>query len=107
MVKNELLDQVDDPTDFTAASLAKLDATLRCPICGEHFQGPVSLNGCSHSFCSRCLYENLGETKRCPSCRAETDAGRIKKNTQLEEVVEAWRQARRVLSRLDWGVLDT
>ena len=88
MVKNELLDQVDDPTDFTAASLAKLDATLRCPICGEHFQGPVSLNGCSHSFCSRCLYENLGETKRCPSCRAETDAGRIKKNRSEEHTSE-------------------
>jgi hypothetical protein len=32
--------------------------------------------------------------KKCPSCRAEADEGRLKKNNALEDVVRGWKDAR-------------
>jgi E3 ubiquitin-protein ligase RAD18 len=50
-----LAQDIPDPTDFPnngdAPGLRALDTSLRCAICTELFDGPVSL-GCGHSFCS-------------------------------------------------------
>jgi hypothetical protein len=42
---------IPDPTDFHSPSLRQLDAALRCTICSEWFDAPVTL-ACSHCFCS-------------------------------------------------------
>ena len=59
MVKNhfnaDAVSAVSDPTDFppltTAPGLRQLDNALRCNICRELFEGPVTLP-CGHCFCS-------------------------------------------------------
>lgn len=53
---NELLSSnVPDPSDFPPATISpglrELDAALRCTICGEPFDAPVTLP-CGHCFCS-------------------------------------------------------
>jgi E3 ubiquitin-protein ligase RAD18 len=53
-----------DPTDFPGqpASLRDLDSAVRCTICANFFDAPVSLP-CGHSFCSmvrRQVYRGLG-----------------------------------------------
>ena len=57
MSTNLLLSNVNvtDPTDFNNEALARLDSSLRCPICKEFLDGPVNLN-CGHSFCSLVSY---------------------------------------------------
>ena len=46
---------VPDPTDFpphsTAPGLRALDGAFRCDICGELYDGPVTIS-CGHCFCS-------------------------------------------------------
>lgn len=85
---------LDAASDFTSPSLSALESSLRCPICSEFFTAPVILTNCSHSFDSRCLRDYLAVHKRCPSCLAETDESRIRKNLALHEVLNAWQSAR-------------
>ena len=61
---NFLSSDVPDPTDFSSSApgLRSLDASLRCTICGDLFDAPVTLP-CGHCFCSAVrvliLYSNL------------------------------------------------
>lgn len=42
---------ISDPTDFPTNELRQLDSSLRCTICSEFYDAPVTL-GCGHCFCS-------------------------------------------------------
>lgn len=48
-----LAQDIPDPTDFPkeASSLAHLDTAVRCQICSNFLDGPVTLS-CGHCFCS-------------------------------------------------------
>ncbi|GAA6057691.1 hypothetical protein JCM3770_003847 [Rhodotorula araucariae] len=91
---------LDAAADFTAPSLAGVDHALRCPICAELFTAPVILTACSHSFDSRCLRHYLATHKRCPACFLETTEDRIRVNLALQTTVQAWKDARADLLRL-------
>lgn len=93
-VELKAAEHLDTASDFTSPSLSVLESSLRCPICSEFFTAPVILTNCSHSFDSRCLRDYLAVHKRCPSCLAETDESRIRKNLALQEVLNAWQSAR-------------
>jgi hypothetical protein len=51
------------------AALASLDAA--CPICLGTLVAPVTLAGCLHSFCLRCLERWVPVSESCPLCKAE------------------------------------
>src|ERR1700710_1592114 len=42
---------IPDPSDFPRPDLRQLDASLRCTICGELYDAPITL-ACGHCFCS-------------------------------------------------------
>ncbi|BGO89722.1 hypothetical protein NBRC10512_004377 [Rhodotorula toruloides] len=100
-VELKAAEHLDTASDFTSPSLSVLESSLRCPICSEFFTAPVILTNCSHSFDSRCLRDYLAVHKRCPSCLAETDESRIRKNLALQEVLNAWQSARDEILRLE------
>ena len=39
--------------------VSEFDLSMRCPICKELFNAPVSLYPCLHSFCSLCVRDHL------------------------------------------------
>lgn len=56
----ELAEDIADPSDFTGQhGLIQLDNALRCSICQELYDGPVSIT-CGHCFCSLVRSRKLG-----------------------------------------------
>ncbi|KAJ6546985.1 hypothetical protein B0H19DRAFT_1163341 [Mycena capillaripes] len=91
-----LAQDISDPTDFPkkASSLRELDAAVRCPICTDYFNGPVSLL-CGHCFCSMCIRGVISSSKaHCPTCRQNMTESHLRPNPGIEDVVTAWKLAR-------------
>ncbi|KAI0082879.1 RING/U-box [Panus rudis PR-1116 ss-1] len=98
MTTNDFLDQdVPDPTDFpppdVAPGLRELDDALRCSICGELYQAPITVL-CGHCFCSLCIRTSLANKPECPLCRQATNEHHFRKAQAVEDAVKAWNQAR-------------
>ncbi|KAF5379869.1 hypothetical protein D9757_007208 [Collybiopsis confluens] len=90
----KLMSDIQDPSDFESPGLRSLDTALRCSICAELFDGPVSLK-CGHCFCSLCIREALQQKQECPACREDdVSEGHLRRNTVMEEAVAAWKQSR-------------
>ncbi|KAH7927065.1 hypothetical protein BV22DRAFT_1032192 [Leucogyrophana mollusca] len=88
-----LLSDIPDPSDFPTPDLRQLDASVRCTICGELYDAPVTLS-CGHCFCSLCIREHIVKEPECPSCRKPTNEGQFRINPALEEVIAAWKTVR-------------
>lgn len=58
---------------------------LKCVICFEPFQFPVSDLGCSHIFCCRCIQLWLMTKRFCPLCRHPFTKFRSLENEKLFE----------------------
>lgn len=90
----DIADPVDFPENTKAPGLRALDSALRCPICGELFDGPVTLV-CGHCFCSLCIRQTLSQKQACPTCRKpDVNEGHLRVNTSMEEAVSAWKDGR-------------
>ena len=88
--------EVSDPTDWLETplpSLAPLDTALRCQVCRDFFTTPM-ITSCSHTFCSLCIRHCLGNDGKCPTCRKEDQASKLKNNYAIEDLVEAFQRAR-------------
>ncbi|EKM55961.1 uncharacterized protein PHACADRAFT_209467 [Phanerochaete carnosa HHB-10118-sp] len=88
---------IPDPTDFKtdAPGLRQLDQALRCTMCRELFQAPVTVN-CPHGhcFCSYCIRNAMMTKEECPLCRGQINEVHIRKNPAMEDAVRAWGIAR-------------
>ncbi|KAJ7581489.1 hypothetical protein C8J56DRAFT_266020 [Mycena floridula] len=84
---------VPDSTDFPPSHLRQLDSSLRCTICSEFFDAPVTLV-CGHCFCSACLREALAIKQECPSCRKAAKEQTLRPNPALEEIISHWKACR-------------
>lgn len=92
-----LLADVPDPTDFLPAAeapgLRSIDGAFRCTICGELFDGPVTLP-CGHCFCSGCIRPAMSHKQECPICRKVANEGHLRPNPIVEEIINGWKDAR-------------
>lgn len=92
-------DEVPDSTDWLStpvSSLHAVEAGLRCQICKDFYDAPV-ITTCSHTFCSACIRRSLSAVnaqKKCPLCWAPFDERQLRKNTIVEDLVRAFREAR-------------
>ncbi|KAF9228739.1 hypothetical protein BS17DRAFT_690320 [Gyrodon lividus] len=98
-VQELLSASIPDPTDFPSTDLRQLDANLRCSICSEFYDAPITL-ACGHCFCSLCIREHIMKEPECPSCRKPTAEAHFRLNPALEEAVSAWKTARTTVLRL-------
>ncbi|KAI4721576.1 DNA repair protein rad18 [Aureobasidium sp. EXF-10727] len=89
---------LSDPSDWLDTSLppfAALENSLRCQVCKDFFTTPM-VTTCSHTFCSICIRRCLSVDGKCPACRANDQASKLRRNWALEEVVGAFKTARPV-----------
>lgn len=92
---------IPDSTDWldTPLSLvAPLESSLRCQVCKDFFDNPV-ITSCSHTFCSLCIRRCLSSEGKCPVCRCSDQETKLRRNWAVQELVEAFNNARP-------GVLD-
>ncbi|KAF9244235.1 hypothetical protein BU15DRAFT_42358 [Melanogaster broomeanus] len=75
---------IPDPTDFPTTDLRQLDANLRCTICSELYDAPITI-ACGHCFCSLCIRAHITKEPECPSCRKPTAEAHFRLNPALEE----------------------
>lgn len=87
---------IPDSTDWLATPLAlvaPLESALRCQVCKDFFDNPV-ITSCSHTFCSLCIRRCLSAEGRCPACRSSDQELKLRRNWAVQEVVDAFRNAR-------------
>ncbi|KAI0713463.1 hypothetical protein C8Q76DRAFT_731505 [Earliella scabrosa] len=103
MLDKLLAADIPDPTDFpdnaAAPGLRPFDDAVRCNICRDFYDAPVTLS-CGHGFCSACIRSALPEHQLCPTCRKPASEGHIRKDVAMETAVHAWKAARPLILRL-------
>lgn len=87
---------IPDPSDWLPTQLptyAPLETALRCQICKDFYHTPV-ITSCSHTFCSLCIRRSLSDDGKCPICRVDEQASKLRRNLVIEEVVARFEEAR-------------
>ena len=90
---------VSDPSDWLQTPLSQLgpvEQALRCQVCKDFFDTPM-ITSCSHTFCSLCIRRCLTTDGRCPACRTQDQAIKLRANSTVQELVDAFKSARSVL----------
>ena len=85
-----------DSTDWLTTPLslvAPLESALRCQVCKDFFDNPV-ITSCSHTFCSLCIRRCLSTEGKCPACRSSDQELKLRRNWAVQELVEAFQNAR-------------
>ena len=58
--------------DYKYVNETQIDEELKCAICKQPLQLPVSLLICHHTFCQECIGKWLIQNQSCPTCRRST-----------------------------------
>jgi hypothetical protein len=61
-----------DHFDYEYMNENEIDEELKCVICKQPLQSPVSLSTCHHTFCKECIKTWLDRNHICPTCRHVT-----------------------------------
>lgn len=91
-----------DPTDWKGTSLQALehlDAALRCEVCKEFYNAPM-ITHCCHTFCSLCIRRAFHRDGKCPICRAQSQEFNLRKNTTVQDALDAFVGCRQHLLEL-------
>ncbi|CAH9106360.1 unnamed protein product [Cuscuta epithymum] len=68
---------------------ADLPVELKCPLCNTFFKEAVLIPCCQHSFCKKCISNNLLEKKVCPICSStKCSVDDLLPNLSLRQAIE-------------------
>ena len=88
--------EITNSTDWLETplkSLSPVEAALRCQICKEFYETPL-ITSCEHTFCSLCIRRCLNQDGKCPVCRKEDQANRLRHCKVLDDLVQSFKLAR-------------
>ena len=69
-----------------------IEEVLRCNICYDLFQSPVSVKGCLHKFCKPCIMDYYFKVKKeCAICRHPIETKRLlKEDNKIKEIIDCF-----------------
>ena len=79
--------------EFNKDQITKvIEEVLRCTICYNIFQNPVSIKGCLHKFCKNCISDYYFKIKKeCAICRHPLETKRLlKDDTKIKEIIDCF-----------------
>ena len=90
---------ISDSSDWSQTPLFQLghvEQAMRCQVCKDFFDTPM-ITSCSHTFCSLCIRRCLTTDGRCPACRTQDQAVKLRVNSTVQQLVDAFKSARSVV----------
>ena len=100
--------EVTDSSDWLntpVAPLRSVEVALRCQVCKDFYNTPM-ITTCCHTFCSLCIRRCLTSDGKCPSCRSSDQEIRLRRNWAVQEIVDAFQQARPGIMKLGQDLLE-
>ncbi|CAF2527869.1 unnamed protein product [Rotaria sp. Silwood2] len=88
-------------SDYEYINENEIDNELKCVICQQPLEFPVSLLICNHTFCKECIKKWLYKNQTCPICRQITRYHFEKNNQSFEQFLYVPINTRIVLNQLD------
>ena len=79
--------------EFNKEQISKvIEEVLRCTICYNIFQNPVSIKGCLHKFCKNCISDYYFKIKKeCAICRHPLETKRLlKDDTKIKDIIDCF-----------------
>ncbi|GFE53232.1 zinc C3HC4 type RING finger protein, putative [Babesia ovis] len=86
--------RIQSQLGLTESSSKSMVRGLRCSVCNNFFNNPVTTMCCGESFCLDCVVgtrasANLSHVYSCPRCRADLRFSDLQTNTSLKNTIEA------------------
>jgi len=88
-------------TDYEYINENEIDDELKCVICKQPLESPVSLSICHHTFCKQCIKLWLNRNETCPTCRQGVIRRSGRNNRSFQTLPYAPINTRIVLNQLD------
>ncbi|CAF2551340.1 unnamed protein product [Rotaria sp. Silwood2] len=88
-------------SDYEYINENEIDDELKCVICKQPLEYPVSLSICNHTFCKVCIQIWLYRNQTCPICRQVTKNYFEKNNQSFQQSSYVPINTRIVLNQLD------
>ena len=85
--------QNESAITFSKEQISKvIEEVLRCNICYNLFQNPVSVKGCLHKFCKSCISDYYFKIKKeCAICRHPIETKRLlKEDNKIKEIINCF-----------------
>ncbi|KAM3383265.1 E3 ubiquitin protein ligase DRIP1-like isoform X1 [Capsicum galapagoense] len=64
---------------------------LCCILCGQLYREATTINLCLHTFCKRCIYQAVQETKCCPQCKLDLGSSpeeHLKNDEKIQSIAQ-------------------
>ncbi|XP_027180500.1 E3 ubiquitin ligase PARAQUAT TOLERANCE 3-like [Coffea eugenioides] len=92
------LEKLLDPNS-TAVLDTGLPSELKCFLCNTYFKHAVMIPCCQHSFCEKCIRQELVEKTRCPKCFSnKCKVKDLLPNLSLRQAIEHFLESRMLMA---------
>lgn len=92
------LEKLLDPKSTVVPNM-ELPPELKCSLCNAYFEHAVMIPCCQHSFCDKCIRQELVKKSRCPKCFSDKcKAEDLLPNLSLRQAIEHFLESQMLMT---------